>query len=198
MERFDRWAATYDQAPMQRWLLRPAHAKMLDLIAQERPDNPPHSIIDVGCGTGRLLQAASVRWPEVKLFGVDPAEHMIMEARHLNPDGIFNLGLAESLPFPDQVADLVLSSLSFHHWADQKKGLQEIARVLRPGGWLCLADHTFVLSKLVGTKVRTGGQVRKLISDVGLDLRQHRRVRFILVTLAQKPMPGESLGRSRG
>src|SRR5437879_4726343 len=62
---------------------------------------------------------------------------------------------AEALPYPDQTADLVLSSLSFHHWAAQQKGLQEIARVLRPAGWFCLADHTIRLAKLFGEKPKS-------------------------------------------
>ena len=186
MERFDLWAATYDKSPMQRWLLRPVHTKMLDLTAQVMLNDPPRCILDVGCGTGRLLQAASIRWPDAQLSGVDPAEHMVAEARSLNPSGTFKVASAESLPLADQAMDLVLSSLSFHHWADQEKGLREIARVLRPGGWFCLADHTFVLSRLADRKVRTKSQVRKLMAYVGLTVRRQARARFILITLAQR------------
>lgn len=132
--RFDRWAATYEQSFLQRWYFDPVHSKMLDLLARAGPKNPPSCILDVGCGTGRLLRAASVSWPAARLMGVDPAPRMVAEAQRLAPNAIFEIATAEALPFPDQSADLVLSSLSFHHWADQNKGLQEIARVLRPGG----------------------------------------------------------------
>jgi ubiquinone/menaquinone biosynthesis C-methylase UbiE len=162
---------------------------MLDLLVREGPKDPPRCIIDVGCGTGRLLRAAAVRWPDAQLFGVDPAERMVSEANRLNPKAVFKLASAESLPFPDQSADIVLSSLSFHHWAIQKKGIQEIARVLRPGGLFCLADHSIILlAKLFGEKVKSRNQIRALIVGAGLAVRQHRRLgmRFVLITVAQK------------
>lgn len=47
---------------------------------------------------------------------------------------------AEALPFPSGSGDLVLTTMSFHHWADQRRGLAEVRRVLAPGGRLLLAD----------------------------------------------------------
>ena len=134
------------------------------------------------------MRAASVRWPEAQLFGVDPAEQMLSEASRLNPNITFKLASAESLPFADQSADLVLTSLSFHHWANQTKGLQEIARVLRPGGWFCLADHAMLLLRLFGERVKSRNQIRALIMGAGLAVRRHHRLgmRFVLITLAQK------------
>jgi ubiquinone/menaquinone biosynthesis C-methylase UbiE len=187
VKRFNQWAATYDQSLMQRWFFGPVHSKMLDLLVQELQD-PPRCIIDVGCGTGRLLRAASVRWPEAQLFGVDPAEQMVSEAIRLNPNATFKLAPAESLPFSDQTVDLVLSSLSFHHWANQTKGLQEIVRVLRPGGLFCLADHAMLLLKLFREKVKSRNQIRALIIGAGLAVRKDQRLRMraVLITLAQK------------
>jgi ubiquinone/menaquinone biosynthesis C-methylase UbiE len=185
VERFNQRAATYDQSVMQRLYFGPVHSKMLDLLVRAGSRVPPRCIIDVGCGTGRLLRAASGRWPEAKLFGV---EGMVSEANRLNPNATFKLASAESLPFPDQTADIVVSSLSFHHWADQEKGLQEVARVLRPGGLFCLADHTLLLSKLSGEKVKSREQIRALMMGADLAIRQHQRLRmrFVLITLAQK------------
>lgn len=189
VKRFDRWAATYNQSVMQRLYFVPVHSKMLDLLVREGPKDPASCVIDVGCGTGRLLRAASVRWPEAQLLGVDPAERMVAEATRLNPNAIFKLASAESLPFPDQTADIFLSSLSFHHWANQEKGLQEIARVLRPRGFFCLADHSIILlAKLFGEKVKSREQIRALMISAGLTVRQQQRLgmRFVLITLAQK------------
>jgi ubiquinone/menaquinone biosynthesis C-methylase UbiE len=188
VKRFDQWAQTYDRSIMQRLFIAPVHAKMLDLVERDGPKQPPGCILDIGCGTGRLLRSASARWPEAQLVGVDPAERMVLEARRLNPKPVYKLASAESLPFPDQTADLILSSLSFHHWADHQKGVQEIARVLRPGGWFCLADHVFVLARPFGDKVKSRKQIRELISGAGLTVRRHQRLglRFVLITLAQK------------
>jgi ubiquinone/menaquinone biosynthesis C-methylase UbiE len=175
VKRFNRWAATYDRSVMQKWYFGPVHSRMLNLVEKEKRAESPHDIIDVGCGTGRLLRAASRRWPQAHLFGVDPAERMISEAERLSPNVTFRVGPAELLPLPDQAADLIVSSLSFHHWHDQSKGLQEISRVLRPGGLLCLADLT-------------SSQVQELIHGVGLKVVRHQRLwsRFVLITLAQK------------
>jgi trans-aconitate methyltransferase len=83
VKRFDRWAATYDQSVLQRLYFGPVHSKMLDLLVQKGPKDAPSCIIDVGCGTGRLLRLASARWPEARLFGADPAENMVAEAAGL-------------------------------------------------------------------------------------------------------------------
>lgn len=150
--------------------------------------NPPGSILDVGCGTGRLLRAVSVRWPEAQLFGVDPAPRMISEAARLNSSATFKPGMAENLPFPDQSMDMVLTSLSFHHWVDHQQAVNEIARVLRPGGFFCLADHVFLVTKLWGEKVKSPREIRALMMNAGLTLRARRGmgIQFVLITLAQK------------
>ncbi len=186
--RFGRWAPTYESSGLQRWLFGPVHARMLDLLMAYGPAIPPRRVLDVGCGTGRLLRAVAARWPEAELIGVDAAEGMVAEARRLNPGARFENAAAESLPLPNSSADLVLSSISFHHWADQAKGLREVARVLRPGGWFCLADHEFPLGRLWGDKVRTRREVRELMKEAGLEVKRQvaSGLTFIEFTLAQK------------
>lgn len=188
VERFGRWASTYEQSSMQRWLFGPAHKRMLDLLAAYGPATAPQQVVDVGCGTGRLLRAVELRWPEAGLIGVDAAAGMVEEARRLNPRAQFENAAAESLPLPDASVDLVLSSISFHHWADQGKGVREVARILRPGGWFCLADHEFLLGRLWGDKVRTRDEIRTLMSAAGLNVRKQAGwvIRFVQFTLAQK------------
>ena len=188
IERFDKWAATYDQSIAQYWFFGPIHKKMLGMLIREWTQSPPGCILDVGCGTGRLLRAASVHWPEAQLFGVDPAPHMIAEASRLNPTATFKVAQGEAIPFPDQSIDVVMSSLSFHHWVDHQKAVHEIARVLRPGGVFCLADHIFLLSKLWGEKVKSRQEIRTLMLNAGLTVRRHKGmgIRFVLITLAQK------------
>ncbi len=185
---FDRWAATYDRSIAQPLFFGPIHKKMLGMLTRAWAKNPPGSILDVGCGTGRLLRAVSVRWPEAQLFGVDPAPRMISEAARLNSSATFKPGMAENLPFPDQSMDMVLTSLSFHHWVDHQQAVNEIARVLRPGGFFCLADHVFLVTKLWGEKVKSPREIRALMMNAGLTLRARRGmgIRFVLITLAQK------------
>ncbi len=186
--RFGRWAPTYERSYMQRWLFGPAHARMLDLLAAYGPSTPPRRVVDVGCGTGRLLRVVAARWPEAELIGVDAAAGMVEEARRLNPKARFENAVAESLPLPNSSADLVLSSISFHHWADQAKGVNEVARILRPGGWFCLADHEFLLVRLFGEKVRSRAEVWRLMADAGLTVKRQVGwgLKFVQFTLVQK------------
>lgn len=163
---------------------------MLDSVAANLPASRPHRIVDIGCGTGRLLRDAAVRWPQAELIGVHPAPRMVETVRRLLPAAKFFVAPAEEVPLPDATADLVLSSISFHHWTDQRKGLTEAGRVLRPGGWLCLADIVLPrwVAGLFRSRARSGVAMRHLLETTGfLVERQERRfVRTIVITSAQQ------------
>ncbi len=95
----------------------------------------PHRVLDVGCGTGYLLRQLAVRVPEAaELTGIDAAPSMIEVAAALTADDRvrYRTGVAEQLPLPAGTVDLVVSTTSFDHWADQRAGLAECARVLVP------------------------------------------------------------------
>ena len=186
---FNRWAETYDRSILQRIFFTRIHARMLKLLDRETAAaGAPECFVDVGCGTGRLLDAASARWPAARMLGADPAERMVEELRRIRPGLEVVLASAESLPFPDESADIVVSSLSFHHWADQALGIREIARVLRAGGSFCLTDHTFLPARLFAERPQTRRRVRMMMEDAGLTVRKQRWIclPFILVTLARK------------
>jgi ubiquinone/menaquinone biosynthesis C-methylase UbiE len=103
----------------------------------------PRQILDVGCGTGYLLGQLAARAPlAIALASIDAALAMIELARSAATDGRVRLvvATAEQLPWPDRTFDLVVSTTSFDHWADQRVGLAQCARVLAPGGCLVLAD----------------------------------------------------------
>jgi ubiquinone/menaquinone biosynthesis C-methylase UbiE len=186
IRRFDEWAQTYDRSFLQRLFFGPIHSRMLDMCDSQGA--PPKSVLDIGCGTGRLLFAAKVPWPKAKFAGVDPAPRMLEAAKRLNPNADFKVSTAEALPFPDQSADLVLSSMSFHHWEDQPGALREIARVLAPGGRFCLADHTAVLANLHGENAKSGKQIRRMFEDAGLPAIAQKRMwsRFVLISVGRK------------
>jgi arsenite methyltransferase len=97
---------------------------------------PGHRILDVGCGTGRLAcwiydhvgQSGTVA-------GIDPLAERIAIARERNSKIHFAVGIAEDLSdFPDGSFDSVCLSSVFHWVPDKHKALEEIHRVLRPGG----------------------------------------------------------------
>jgi ubiquinone/menaquinone biosynthesis C-methylase UbiE len=135
------------------------------------------------------MRAAALRWPLAQLHGVDPSKQMVDQARPLTPRATFHVAPAEELPIPDQAADLIVSSLSFHHWVDQARGLQEIARVLRPGGWFCLADH-MVPGWLAGLHARAKSLagIEALVRGAGLSVTRQNPLwaRFVAIILAKK------------
>jgi ubiquinone/menaquinone biosynthesis C-methylase UbiE len=116
------------------------HQVVLDLVAAQCGEAGPQSILDVGCGTGKLLAKAAACWPKAHITGVDPAPAMVDVARQRLPAATFYVGSAEALPLPDSAVDVVLSTISYHHWADQAAGIRDVGRVLKPGGRFFLAD----------------------------------------------------------
>jgi ubiquinone/menaquinone biosynthesis C-methylase UbiE len=135
----------------------------------------PRRVLDVGCGTGYLLRQLATRAPGAAgLAGVDPAPTMIEVARAMADDDRlrFSAGAAEQLPYPGATFDLVVSTTSFDHWADQRAGLRECARVLAPGGHLVLADQfsAWLFVSLLGRrrgKARTKGRATRLLTATG-------------------------------
>jgi ubiquinone/menaquinone biosynthesis C-methylase UbiE len=84
----------------------------------------------------RCSQRAGPQSP--RAVGVDRSEAMIAIARRRSPgfpNVEFAVGPAESLPFPDAGFDRVWTIHSFHHWEDPARGIAEVLRVLRPGGY---------------------------------------------------------------
>ncbi len=140
VDRFNRWATTYDRHWMQRIIFNPIQRAVLE-VAEEQVGRPG-AILDVGCGTGKLLKSARSRFPDARLVGVDAAEEMVKYAQATTPAGTieFRQAMAEELPFPNGSFDLVFSTMTFHHWQDQARGAAEVARVLTPGGRWLLAD----------------------------------------------------------
>jgi len=102
--------------------------------------------LDIGCGPGQLVIDLARRYPALHMTGLDlSAEMLVLARRNADAAGVgdrvaFKLGDAEDIPFPDGHFDLVVSSLSLHHWVDPMAVLNEMARVARPGGFYRVYD----------------------------------------------------------
>jgi ubiquinone/menaquinone biosynthesis C-methylase UbiE len=165
-------AEGYDEG----WLGRLHHEiadRTADLALAQVP--APRRVLDVGCGTGYLLRRIAARTPDAaELVGIDPAARMVRVAQEATADPRvrFLAGTAEQLPGPDGGFDLIVTTTSFDHWADQQAGLRECARVLAPGGRLVLVDQfsALYLPTLIGSrrgKARTRRRATRLLTRAG-------------------------------
>jgi ubiquinone/menaquinone biosynthesis C-methylase UbiE len=107
---------------------------------------PGERALDLGCGAGfDTLIAARRVGITGKVIGVDMTPEMIAKAR-TNAEFLglanveFVLGEIETLPLADSSVDLVISNGVFNLCSDKPKVLSEVFRVLKPGGWLQMAD----------------------------------------------------------
>jgi ubiquinone/menaquinone biosynthesis C-methylase UbiE len=102
------------------------------------------TVVDVGCGTGSALRHAASGVKEGSLIGIDPVPRMIEIARERSADHPaaarieYREGSAEDLPVRDDSADYVFAFDSIDHWQDVDRGLDEVRRILKPGGQLAV------------------------------------------------------------
>lgn len=93
-------------------------------------------VLDIGCASGRYLRTLLNRRPECTGVGIDTAGLLLHHARQAVPEGSFLQASVTGLPFKDKKFDLVLCIGLFHHLPSTiaEAGLEEISRVLKPGG----------------------------------------------------------------
>lgn len=97
-------------------------------------------VLDLGCGEGYDL--SRVKLKEAQIFGIDSSEEMVKLAQKKNPEGEIRTASFDALPFPDLFFDVVISKWALQTSLDIDPVYQEIARVLKPGGYLIyLAVH---------------------------------------------------------
>jgi SAM-dependent methyltransferase len=188
---FDERARDYESGRNAQLHFEIVH-RTLDIALTVAPR--PSRVLDVGCGTGYLLRTLADRLPEAEAFeGVDPAPTMIevakaraAEERAEDARLSFRQGVAEQLPFESGTFDLLISTTSFDHWADQQAGLVECARVLRPGGQLVLVDQFSLLMAptLVRSrrgKARTKRRATSLVTNAGFEELSWHRVYAVII-----------------
>jgi len=199
--RFRALTAIYD--PLVRLTTRETEFKKR-LLEEARP-GPGEQVLDLACGTGTLAIAAKRACPEAEVVGLDGDPEILSRARDKAAGGGvevgFDEGLSTELPYGEGSFDLVLSTLFFHHLTlgAKQRSAREIARVLKPGGRLCMADwgrpqdplmaFAFLAIRLLDgfeqTRENAAGALPSIFADAGLTgVREVGRLRTMLGSMA--------------
>ena len=143
---FDRWAKSYDHGRISGWFqyTQELTIGLLDL-------EPSSKVLDVGCGTGHAVIKLAGILSHGKACGIDISSEMIEQARAKIPDILkekaeFLQASSDNIPYPNDEFDYVLCTNSFHHYPDPIRSLEEIQKVLKPGGQMVIFENAPDLS----------------------------------------------------
>ena len=123
-----------------------AFAKQVLRVLKTTGIRGDEAALDLGCGTGSLVNEIKSQFPRMAVTGMDPDRKMLQLAeKKIKKTGAeieLRHGFAQKLPFPDASFDIVTSTMVFHHLPGEVKvaAMKEVRRVLMPGGFFLLAD----------------------------------------------------------
>ena len=138
-------------------------------------------VLDLGSGTGAAFQQLQ----NFDVTAVDPDEKMLQ----LNEFSNKVIGGAENLPFPDNSFDSIYCAFVWRNINEPKKGMDEVYRVLRPGGKFILLDMTRPKNKFLKAIHKIGTfKVTLLIGLLTFNLKEYR---FLHNSLDKYPQPEE-------
>ena len=161
-EHFDRWSETYEQDSAARWL-REIQTQALAALALSGDD----VLLDLACGTGAAVRDAAKTASRV--VGLDLSPGMIAQARErAEAAGLTNVefqvgDVSGQLPFADGAFTALVCTTAFHHFPRPRETIEEISRVLAPGGRVVIADanrrHPAVFALDLVLRVAQGSHV---------------------------------------
>lgn len=142
------------------------HDRFIDLA--ELPEQG--RVVDLGCGTGPALAAFARRFPQAHLTGFDRSEQALATARerlqsHAGTVELGSVDLREKLPLADGSVDAVVSSNLLECLPDPAQLLNEVWRVLRPGGRAVLSHSDFDSLVIAGAPVDLDRKIGHAFAD---------------------------------
>ena len=172
-------------------------------IAAMLASSPYESLLDVGCGTGFLIDLLA-RQREARYTGLDLSTEMIrMAEKKQLPGAIFLCGSADRLPFADESFDIVTCSQSFHHYPYPEKAMAEALRVLKKGGLYILSDTgvgglggwidnhiLFRLSRSGDCHTTNRQGIARMMEKAGFTVTQARQVQGFIYTVTGRKDQG--------
>lgn len=147
----------------------------IDDLIRQGSCNEGDRVLDVACGPGTIAERVNeVSGVTCRITGIDINEPMLKAARRL-PNIDWHLGSAVDMPFPDASFEVVLCSQGLQYFPDRQAAMNEMARVLVPGGRVALVvwgavERQVVHSAMIETVARYLGAEAKRTFDMAFSL----------------------------
>ena len=135
------------------------------------------TMLDIGCGGGATLQRLLKRSKNAMVYGIDISEESVAKAKKVNADVLdkqvfVTQGSAEKLPYKDGMYDLVTAVETVYFWPNLSDCLQEVRRVLKPGGRFAIMveviDNDSKWTDVVeGMTAYSPEELKKMLDDAG-------------------------------
>ncbi|MDI3468791.1 MAG: hypothetical protein OJF62_000854 [Pseudolabrys sp.] len=160
------------------FFLRAKADLLRDVVAASLPGCDRPNMLDVGCGVGAFHPF--LRNVAGRLSGIDISADSIARARLDNPDADYEAFDGQRFPFDDACFDLATAICVLHHVAPERwrSFVQEMRRVVRPGGLVCIIEHNPFnpLTRLAVSRCEfdrdavllRAGRTRQMLLDAGL------------------------------
>lgn len=168
MKNFNLQAKDYDNSKASQFV-RQCYPYVLNALVPIQFNN----ILDVGCGTGTVLNMILDEKPQVKAYGLDLSEAMLEVARARLPKRVELVwGEAEALPYDNKTFDIVLMVESLNYSTDPGQAINEGYRVLKPGGKIIICDKMVsgIFKFLKEGNNYSEEQIRGFLSTAGFDV----------------------------
>ena len=160
----------------------------------------PERLIDIGCGPGAFLSLVEEMFPRIQLNALDLSEAMIHETKErLSNTAIVTVGDAENMQLQDEQYQAVTCNMSIHHYPHPQDALNEMYRILQPGGYLLLNDMdciapiraaaNWLFPKLPGgdVKMYSREEIEGMVRSAGFQKIQYRKISpFSFQCIAEK------------
>ncbi len=148
-----------------------------DFVLKDVSKREFQSILDIGSGTGKILNSIVSNRQEIRAMGIDPSPHMIKVSRkNTSKQGnniTFENGSSRSIP-GDKNFDLIISTMSFHHWKDRESAVKNIMKRLSQNGSFVIyeasSDDTFA-KKMVKPHLMSRKNFEEIAQNLGIHAR---------------------------
>jgi len=158
------------------WMMNMSHSGLTDWGLRHVQFERRFTILDVGCGGGRTVEKLAGLASEGFIYGVDYAKGSVAASRARNAP-LIKTGRVEireasiaQLPFSENTFDVVTAVETHYYWPDLVKSMQEVLRVLKPGGMLMIVAESYKKGAYSALK----GPAMKLLRAANLTVEQHR------------------------